>query len=420
MTNLKNILFIVVDCLRADYIYEPNKSQIPNITKLKNNGFSFLNTIATTTTTSPSFSSLLTGLYPFENGVRSHSGYALKKDVITFPEILQKHGYHTYAEVTGPFVKELGLTKGFEEFNYRDRKETIFSNWGKTLLKKFKTHYESPWFTFLHIWSLHEPRMVLNEFNKKEYGNSNYPRAIASIDKYLGELFKVIEVDDTIIILTGDHGEQTYRSFIEKNIKKIIYKIIKKIKKYQLFKISFAKMVRPFHTGHGFSIYDILVKVPLIFYNKELVPTNHSTTQIRQIDIFPTILDLIKIKTNNKVTGKSTLPIIEQKDYKHRDAYLEAVGRAIPNKEEWLAGIRIANKFKYIYSPFRKKYKDELYYLEKDPFERINLAQIYPNFAEKFKERINNLKFKKFVGERLKKEEQQKVLERLRALGYVD
>lgn len=419
MKNLKNILFIVVDCLRADYIYEANKSHIPNINEIKKNGFSFLNTIATTSTTTPSFSSLLTGLYPFESGVRSHSGYALNKKVITFPEILKNNGYHTYAEVTGPVIQKIGLDKGFDEFNYRNQDKTIHTEWGKFLIKKFESDYKKPWFVLLHIWALHEPRIVLNQLNYEKYGKTKYARAISSIDKYLGELFNVLG-DDTIILLTGDHGEQISRSRIERKAKNIIEKCIKSLKKYNILKIPYSKIIRPIHVGHGYSIYDVLVKVPLIFYNKEIIPNNESNVQIRHIDTFPTILDLVNIKTDNEVTGKTVMPIIEGKEFSHRDAYLEAVGINIPKKEDWLVGLRVANKYKYIMSPFKKNFKEELYLLEKDPLEKRNVASCYPQLTEKFKKKIEKLKFKEFVGERLKKEEQDKIIDRLRALGYVD
>jgi arylsulfatase A-like enzyme len=271
----------------------------------------------------------------------------------------------------------------------------------------------------VHIWALHEPRIVLNQFKNEKYGKSKYARAIASIDKYLGDLFNVLE-DDTIIILTGDHGEQISHSRIERKIKKFIENRIKALKKNNILKIPYSKIIRQIHIGHGYGIYDVLVKVPLIFHNKEIIPDNNSNIQIRHIDIFPTILELININPDNKVTGKSLLPIIEGKDNMHRDAYLEAVGINIPKKEDWLVGLRIANKFKYIMSPFKKNFKEELYLLESDPFEKRNVAPLYPQLIERFKNTIEKLKYKQFLGERLKKEEQEKIIDRLRALGYVD
>ena len=100
--------------------------------------------------------------------------------------------------------------------------------------------------------------------------------------------------------------------------------------------------------SHGYNIYDVIIRVPLIFYNKDIVPNGKSNTQIRHIDIFPTILDFVDIKNLNKVEGESLLPIIKGEKQENKDAFIEAVGIIIPNKDEWLAGLRVDNKYKYI------------------------------------------------------------------------
>ena len=55
-----------------------------------------------------------------------------------------------------------------------------------------------------------------------------------------------------------------------------------------------------------------------------------------------------------------------------------------------------------------------------DPYEKHNVAKIYPNLVDELRSKIERLKFQDFVGERLKKEEQEKVIDRLQALGYID
>lgn len=415
----KNILLIVIDCLGADFVYEEGKAYIPTIKKLKEEGFSFLNTIASTTTTTPSFASLLTGLYPFQNGVRSHSGYSLKKEIKTFPEILKENGYNTYAEVTGPLAEVIGLSKGFDEYNYRSERETIHTKFGNDLLEKFDEHYRSPWFVMLHIWSLHEPRIVLKECKSKKYGDTLYVRALASIDKYLGKLVKKID-DNTIIIFTGDHGEYIGYSTFDRFWKKLCFKTFSLMKKYGITKVHFAKGTRKFRIYHGYSIYDVLVRVPLIFYNKDIVSEGKSSKQIRQIDIFPTIIDLLNIKYTNKVEGESVVPLIKGKEIQSKDAYVEAVGIVIPNKDEWLAGLRINNKYKYIYCPFRQDSEEELYDLENDPAEKHNIAGTNKYLIAIFRKKIEEMKTVKLTGEKLTEEDQKRIKERLKALGYID
>lgn len=418
-TQHKNILLIVVDCLRADFVYEEGKAYIPTIKKLRENGYSFLNTIASTTTTTPSFASVLTGLYPFQSGVRSHSGYSLKKEIKTFPQILKENGYNTYAEFTGPLTDKIGLSRGFDEYNFRSEKETIHTKFGNELLKKFDEHYKSPWFVMLHIWSLHKPRIVLNECKSKKYGDTLYGKALSSIDNCLEKLIEKVD-DNTIIIITGDHGEQIGYSTFDRFSKKLRETIFRTMKKWRITKVRYAKGAREIVVGHGYSVYDILVRVPLIFYNKEIVPKGNSSIQIRQIDTLPTVLDLLDIKYSNKIEGKSGVPIIKGKVKQNRDAYVEAVGLAIPNEDEWLAGLRVDNKYKYIYYPFRQDLEEELYDLEKDPEEKHNIAGENKNLISAFRKKIKEMKTEKLTGEKLSEEDQKKIEERLKDLGYMD
>ena len=415
----KNILFIVIDCLGADFVYKEGKTYIPTIKKLKDNGYSFLNTIASTTTTTPSFASLLTGLYPFQSGVRSHSGYSLKNDVKTIPEILKENGYNTYAEVTGPLTKEIGLSKGFDEYNFRSEKETIHKKFGYDLIKKFDKYYKSPWFVLLHIWSLHEPRIVIKECKSKKYGETLYGRALASIDKYLEKLVNKID-ENTLIIITGDHGEQICYSIFDRFWKKARSFIFKILKKCGIKKVHFAKGIRKFHIGHGYSVYDVLIRVPLIFYNKDIVPNGKSSEQIRHIDIFPTILNILDIKYPKDIEGESLVPLMNGKTIQSKDAYMEAVGIIIPNKDEWLAGLRVNNKYKYIYSPFRQDFEEELYDLENDPTEKQNIAQKNKDLIALFRKKIEEMKTEKLTGEKLTEEDQKRIRERLKDLGYMD
>ena len=419
MNRQRNVLLIVIDCLRADFAYGDREAYIPTITELRNNGFSFLNTIASTSTTPACFASLLTGLYPFENGVRSASGYSLADGVVTLPEVLKEHGYSTYAEVTGTLGEEMGLSKEFDEYNYRNVEETIHTGWGNDLINRLKTYYEEPWFILLHIWSLHHPRIVTDECNHEKCARTLYGRALASIDQYLAKLLASI-VDDTIVIVTGDHGEQIACSRFEYYWKRMGEIIFRTLKRYGIVKTHFAKGIRRIYVGHGYGIYDVLVKVPLIFYNRDIVPAGESPRQIRQIDIFPTILDLVGVKNSTRITGESVVPIVEGEVSADRDAYMEATGLVIPKKSEWLAGIRVENKYKYIYSPFREDFEEELYDLENDPTEERNIAKGNGDLVGRLRKKIEEMKTEELVGIKLDQKDQEKIVERLRSLGYID
>lgn len=419
MASDKNILVVVIDCLRADHAYG-DYADIPNIKRLREEGFFFENTIASTTTTTPSFSSLLTGMYPFENGVRSHSGYSLSDDLKTIPQLLQEAGYNTYAEATGPLGLEVGLDRGFDEYNHRDRKKHLHTTWGRDFLKRIEEgHYKEPWFILFHVWPLHTPRVVLKECDNDSCGKTNYARALSSIDRYLGRLFNLLD-ENTLIIISGDHGEQFAKSDFDRLYKRAKKKAIRFLLDKGILKTPFSKAIRNVHIGHGYGLYDSLVRIPLIFHNRDLIKPGSTKVQVRQIDTLPTVLDLMGIKYFSEISGKSVVPIMDNKDTKHRDAFMEAVGVAIPRKEDWVSGIRVDNKYKYIYSPFRDDFDEELYDLESDPNERKNIAKKKKNIVDDLKQRIEGLKTEQMVGKKMGASDEEEVMARLKDLGYMD
>ncbi len=415
----KNILLIIVDCLRADYVYEPRKAHTPNMDRLRTGGFSFRNTISVTSTTTPSLVSLLTGLYPFQHGVRSLSGFGPKEDMVTYPTILAAAGYHTYAEVTGPLLRDIGFLGQFHEYRYREHTRTIHSDWGPELLERFAGHYQEPWFVLLHLWSLHRPRVVLPECDNRRHSRTLYGRSVASMDRYLGRLVRAAG-DEALIALTADHGEQIARSRLDAALKRRGRRLYLGLRHRKLTRLHFAKGMRRIHIGHGYGIYDVLVKVPLIFHGADAMPVGESSCQVRQIDILPTILDLVGVQQELEVTGRSAVPIMVGQDLRNRDAYLEAVGRVVPKEDEWLAGIRVDNKYKYIYSPYADEFQEELYDLERDPGENRNVARRQHQIARMLRERIEATMEAATMGEALGEEEQSQMINRLRGLGYLD
>jgi arylsulfatase A-like enzyme len=419
MRKRENILLIVVDCLRADFVYKVGKALIPNIATVRAGGLSFLNTITVTSTTTPSFTSLLTGLYPYQHGVRSLSGYGPRQDLVFLTEVLRSAGYTTYAEVTGPLVEQMGLISGFDHYSCREPECTIHTGWGQEFLRRIKDHYREPWFVLLHVWSLHIPRVVIEECNNSHHGSSLYARALASFDQYLGKLLTSMDTD-TLLVFTGDHGEQIAHSNLDALLKRLGRRIYGKLRQKGMTDLHFAKAMRWFHVGHGYGIYDVLIKVPLIFHRPGLVPAGQSPFQIPQIDILPTILELVNVPHEIPISGQSVLSTLEGSSKGHRDAYLEAVGKVIPSKDEWLAGIRVDNKYKYIHSPYRADYQEELYDLDRDPGELHNIASRNESIVVALRARIDKMMANSVMGQGLSEEDQKEMKSRLRALGYID
>jgi arylsulfatase A-like enzyme len=209
-TQWPNILLIVADCARSDHWLGPDRrTTTPNLDRLAAGGASFPITIVEKACTTPSFATLLTGLYSPRHGVHLVWGYRLPEQVPLLTDALAARGYHTYAEVTGPLLAEMGLDRGFAMYTYRAPCDYLHTAWGDRFIERLRTgYYRAPWFILLHLWELHPKRQVAPEFDDARFGASAYERAVSSLDQQLGRVFAAAG-DSTFIVFTGDHGEKT-------------------------------------------------------------------------------------------------------------------------------------------------------------------------------------------------------------------
>ena len=111
---MKNVLLVVIDCLRADRLEGVGEARIPGLHRLRDEGLSFTQAISGASNTTPSFATMLTGRYPFAHGVRKLRS-KLGTGVPVLAEMLAAHGYHTVGRVTGPLFRESGIGRGFED-----------------------------------------------------------------------------------------------------------------------------------------------------------------------------------------------------------------------------------------------------------------------------------------------------------------
>ena len=109
-----NLIIIVNDALRPDYLscYGYGGTKSPNFDYLARNGCLFTNAITVSCVTPVIFSTLFTGTYPFQHGIRSFS-YVLNSGLPTLADIFSKHGYRT-AAIVGSVVldKSRGFNRG--------------------------------------------------------------------------------------------------------------------------------------------------------------------------------------------------------------------------------------------------------------------------------------------------------------------
>ena len=201
---------IVIDCARSDkWLGQGRNTQTPNLDRLCKGGIVFPNTITEKSFTTPAFATMITGLYSRRHGIQMAWGNRIDEKLPALPHLLMDQGYKTYAEVTGPLIPEMGFTWAFNHYEYRAPCDCIDSKWGDIFIKHLSSqYYQNPWFILLHLFELHEPRQINSKYNQSSYGRNDYEKAVSSLDRQLGKIFNVL-LDDTLIVVTGDHGEKT-------------------------------------------------------------------------------------------------------------------------------------------------------------------------------------------------------------------
>ncbi len=236
-----NVLLISIDTLRADGLscYGNPRHTSPVIDKLAAEGTRYENIFSSAPWTLPGHVTMLTGLEPDVHGT-----YELDRTIPrTAPllaEIFQNAGYHTYAATSNFLVSPpYGFGRGFEEFLFlpEGRADQV-KGMAEHLLSKAGT----PWFTFVHFFDPHLP-YTPSEQSKRELGLKGpaydhvlknmthllyrfidvylefneqqrtavrglYDGDVRDVDRALGQLLRGIDLKNTLIFITADHGEE--------------------------------------------------------------------------------------------------------------------------------------------------------------------------------------------------------------------
>ncbi len=393
-----NILLITLDTTRADRIgaYGYTQRTTPNIDALAGSGIVFRRAYAPVPITLPSHCSILTGTYPPSHQVRANGSYFLAPQVLTLPEVLKDAGFETAAFVSS-FVLDsrFGTDQGFDLYDDRmdggtglknlesERKAAgtfaAFRDW-------FEARAEKKFFAWVHFFDPHAPYEPPPAYRKGESPEELYDGEISFMDFYVGEVVKLLKkkkaFDRTLIILAGDHGE----AFGEHG-----------------------------ENGHAIFCYEENIRIPLVLVAAKGFPQPAAIqTPANLIDILPTILDYIRIPVPGFAQGKSLLPLVQGKERSGRPFYFESVFSEEVLGCAPLRGV-LRGGWKFVLLP-----KPELYNLEADPAEKINLVASESDKSSRLKRELERLE-REFGRNELNSlrpinsEEKQK----LESLGYV-
>ena len=457
-----NILFLLVDSLRADKTYgDQRSSKTPNLDKMIKTGTYFTQAISPSDATILSLGSIFTGLLPFKTGNIKNKRIENEKINSNFPTItnvLKNSGYTIFGKVPSfSFLDSL-----YSEFEDED-KFSVEKQWprlddgiGEDIIKKLKTNLENPWFYYAHILDVHSkikpgmaPLVIPQKFDIEQFGKSKYERAVSATDWWLGEILKNVNLDETIVIITADHGsliphyqkdikisfEETITprlpniktpKFLNPLKSKVYSKIMNnkqksmrdKLKKVSLTEYEKRNLFANENEEIFKVLYDDMVRVPLLFVGKNIPRDKILNHQVSTRDILPTIIDILQLEENISVDGHSLCPSIEEKSIKEEPIFIQS---SFPLHKEsgYLVGIR-TSKYKYNRSIDDPKENVFLYDLQKDSKEEKNIADEQPHIVNEYEKILKNcLRHKDDKHEGLNELETKSVEKELKKLGYI-
>ena len=372
---MKNLIFISLDTVRADVAYS---GQFKGLNSLRKEGVTFINSISSSPLTPISHASILSGLQPYNHGIRHLFKEKLNSNVKTITQILKEKGYQTGAIVSCPGMnKWYDFCRGFDHYDDEiplledgtDPLLTVDVKKRGTALKRapivvekawqwLNKNKEKPFFLFMHFFDSHWPYEAPEIFS----GNNIYEHEVGYSDYYLSNFIKKLKDnnlwDNTTIVCFSDHGEDLEGLYPNDK--------------------GGSKLGHPEELGHGCLLYDQTQKTVLIIKDKDIPKNINIDSQVRLVDILPTVLDLFKIEDEKiKFDGVSLSPLINGK-YLDLPAYCETF---YPEEQKKATNgkfstsnkkaIRINNKHKTIINLDNDKC--EIYNLEDDENELTNL-----------------------------------------------
>jgi arylsulfatase A-like enzyme/Flp pilus assembly protein TadD len=339
-----DVIIVTIDTLRTDAVSftGSTKAKTPYLDELARNGIYYTNAHAHNVITFPSHSNILTGLLPYQHGVRDNAGFTLDPRFKTAAFYLRQRGYATGAFVAAfPLDARFGLGVDFDVYDdkYREGSRptqfTVPERPASEVFAAAQQWYDSvagrKRFMWVHIYEPHMPYNPPSPF-KEQYKNPYYAE-VAAADDALGRFLRPIleRNPNTMVVLTGDHGEG---------------------------------MGEHGEFTHSVFAYEETLHVPLIVYEKGRIKPRVEKKYVRHIDILPTIMERLGIRQPAELTGESLLKID-----KPRNTYFEALSSNVNLGWAPLIGM-IHDGHKYIELPIA-----ELYDLSADPLEKKNILK---------------------------------------------
>jgi arylsulfatase A-like enzyme len=333
----EHVVFWIMDALRADRVklFNPEaRADVPNFERLAAKSAVFTSFWVEGNESQTSHSSLWSSLYPIVHNVRTTGKkggtWKLKSRFARIPQQMKKAGFYNIGVTANGYVNpHSGYGKDFDEFTnamgdrmYYDRGTVPSDKLQQFAAKQVDAHVKSKK-TFLYLGTIdtHAPWMArkpwIDQYDPEPYRGPHdvwidllklgwqpgtmhcsekpvnkrdferlmaiYDSDVSFQDKTLGMLLDDLEkwgiADKTMIVITADHGEEMFEHK---------------------------------RCGHGASLYETLVHVPLVIYYPPLFPGGTVVTEgVDGVDVLPTMVEAVGLPAIEAAQGASLVALAQ-------------------------------------------------------------------------------------------------------------
>src|ERR1700719_1013303 len=393
-----NVVVITIDTLRADHLgcYGYKQIRTPNIDALAADSVRFERAYTPVPVTLPAHTAIFTGTYPTLNGMHDFSGNKLNPAQPTLASVLKQRGYTTGAVIGSAVLdSRFGLNEGFDfyydHFDFNRLQESNLEEMERpgnvvadVALDWLGKNRKNKFFLWMHLYDPHYPYRPPPPYSE-QYKDRLYDGEIAFADVQVGRLISFLKANNiyrnTLIVLTGDHGE----SLGEHGEK-----------------------------THGFFIYNATLHVPVIIHLPGETAAKTVSDLVTLTDLMPTVLKELKIEVPAQVQGRSLLPLPVANKEVPNSVYAETFLPRLHFNWSELRSVE-TGKYQFIQAP-----KPELYDLVADPGETRNLYADKKAVGDELQARLRALVSQYSADQELAEKTglDPALMERLKSLGY--